>query len=270
MSSLQKEDSDIKPIYEAMKQSNEAPDWSSFTCYSEATMNLLAQWPLLTMVKDVIYRRWIDGRTNSTNWLQCIIPEAARDQILKMAHTGMNGGHYGIRKTQQQVQRRSYWKTWRQDCARFIRRCNHCASYRRGKPPKLGDLQDMTVGSPMARAGIDLSGPWPRSDGNTYILSFIDHFTKWAEAVPIPNKEAETVAKALVNNVFTKVGCVLQLLSDQGREFDNLLLTSLCHLLGTDKIRTSPYKASTNACTERLHRSINSMIAKCVDDNQRN
>jgi transposase InsO family protein len=122
----------------------------------------------------------------------------------------------------------------------------------------------------MARAGIDLTGPWPRSNNNTYILTFIDHFTKWAAAVPIPTKDAETVAKALVSNIFTQVGCVLQLLSDQGKEFDNLLMTSLCHLLGTDKIRTTSYKASTNASAERLHRSMNSMIAKCVDENQRN
>ena len=128
----------------------------------------------------------------------------------------------------------------------------------------------MTIGSPMARAWIDLTGPWPKSKGNVYILFFIDHFSKWADAIPIPCKDAKTVAKALVSKIFTQVGCVLQLLSDQGKEFDNLLLTSLCHLLGTDKIRTSPYKASTNASVERLHRSINSMIAKCIDKNQKN
>jgi transposase InsO family protein len=154
--------------------------------------------------------------------------------------------------------------------AQFVRRCPQCATYRRGKAPRHGDLQDMQVGSPMAQAGIDLTGPWPRSNNNKYILTFIDHFTKWATAVPIPSKDAETVAKALVSNIFTEIGCVLQFLSDQGKEFDNWLMTSLCHPLGTDKIRTTSYKASTNDSVERLHRSMNSMIAKCVDENQRN
>jgi len=35
----------------------------------------------------------------------------------------------------------------------------------------------MQVGSPMEHVGIDLTGPWPKSDGNIYILTFIDHFT---------------------------------------------------------------------------------------------
>jgi len=122
----------------------------------------------------------------------------------------------------------------------------------------------------MERAGIDLTGPWPKSSNNVYILVFVDHFTKWGDAVPLPNKEAETVAKALVQRIFTRVGCVLELLSDQGKEFDNALLTALCNLLGTHKLRTSPYKPSTNASVERLNRSIGSLIAKCIDDNQKN
>ena len=221
MATAQQQDVDISPVYAAMLESGEQPDWTTFTRCSEDTKNLVAQWPMLIMQEHVLYRRWIDAKTKETKWLQCIIPYAARDHILKMAHAGMSGGHYGIKKTGLQVQRRAYWKSWRQDSARFVRRCTECATYRRGKPPKLGQLQDMQVGAPMERAGIDLTGPWPKSNNCVYILTFIDHFTKWADAIPIPNKEAETVARALVTKIFSHVGCVMELLSDMGREFDN-------------------------------------------------
>jgi len=36
-----------------------------------------------------------------------------------------------------------------------------------------------------------------------------------------------------------------------------------------DKIRCSPYKPSTNACAERFHRTLNSMLGKVVNDSQR-
>jgi hypothetical protein len=39
---LQREDPDIGPVYAAFKQSKEEPDWQSFICHSEDTMNLLA------------------------------------------------------------------------------------------------------------------------------------------------------------------------------------------------------------------------------------
>jgi hypothetical protein len=128
----------------------------------------------------------------------------------------------------------------------------------------------MQTGSPFERVGIDLTGPWPKSGNKVYMLTYIDHFTKWADAIPLPNKEAVTVANALVSKIFVHVGVPLQILSDQGKEFDNNLMTSLCNKLGIGKVRTSPYHAATNACIERMHRSINGMLAKCVDQNQRN
>ena len=267
---LQQKDPDIGPVYAALSSSTEQPDLATFNPESEDTKNLVTQWPRLTLVEGVLYREWLDARTTQTKWLQCIIPSEVKDTILQVAHTGMSGGHLGIRKTTAQIHRRAYWRTWRKDVARFVRRCPQCASYRRSKAPRLGELQNLQVGSPMERVGIDLTGPWPKSDGNVYILTFIDHFTKWADAIPIPNKEAATVAQALVSKIFTHVGCPLQILSDQGKEFDCHLLKNLCNALGIDKIRTTPYKASTNGTAERLHRTINGMCAKMVSDNQRN
>ena len=265
----QQVDPDIKPVLEALSQSETMPDWVAHNKCSEDTKNLLAQWPLLSMQNGMLCRKWIDGR-QQTRWWQCVIPFSCREKVMQMAHTGMTGGHYGVKKTCFQVKRRAYWKSWRHDCTRFVRQCPQCATYHRGKPPKPGELQDMQTGSPFERVGIDLTGPWAKSENKVYILTFIDHFTKWADAIPLPNKEAVTVANALVSRIFTQVGVPLQILSDQGKEFDNNLMMSLCNKLGVDKVRTSPYHAATNGCTERMHRSINSMLAKCVDENQRN
>jgi hypothetical protein len=42
---------------------------------------------------------------------------------------------------------------------------------------------------------IDILGPLPRSeDGNRYLMVVEDYFTKWTEAIPIPNAEATTIA----------------------------------------------------------------------------
>jgi len=106
----------------------------------------------------------------------------------------------------------------------------------------------------MERWAIDLTGPHPRSrNGKVYILAAIDCFTRFVEAVAIANKEATTVTRALVENVFCRYGVTLQLISDQAKEFDNVLLLELCRLLGVGNIRTSAYKASTNGCIERFH-----------------
>jgi len=48
----------------------------------------------------------------------------------------------------------------------------------------------------------------------------MDSFTKWMEAFAIRNKEAETIAKVLAEQLFTRFGAPLLILSDQGREVD--------------------------------------------------
>jgi len=40
----------------------------------------------------------------------------------------------------------------------------------------------------------------------------MDGFTKWAETFPLRNKEAETIAKVLVEQVFARFGAPLSIL----------------------------------------------------------
>eukprot|EP00731_Ephydatia_muelleri_P025619 Em0017g702a len=74
---------------------------------------------------------------------------------------------------------------------------------------------------PLQRVAMDIMGPLPEtSRGNKYILVIADYFTKWSEAYPIPNMEAITVAKCLVNEFICRFGVPEQLHSDQGRNFE--------------------------------------------------
>ena len=44
---------------------------------------------------------------------------------------------------------------------------------------------------------IDIVGPLPPSQGNSYILTMIDRFSRWPEAVPLPEITADVVATVL-------------------------------------------------------------------------
>ena len=175
-----------------------------------------------------------------------------------------------MRRTSAQIRKRVYWPSWKDDVQREINRCPACARYRREKPPRQGLLQDMRIGEPMDRVGIDITGPHPVSNsGHKYILTVIDHFSRWAEAFPIRNQEAVTVAKVLCDQFISRFGCPRQILSDQGPCFESHLFQDLCRRLQIDKIRTSPYKPSTNGMVERFHKTLNSMLGKVVSTRQK-
>ena len=63
----------------------------------------------------------------------------------------------------------------------------------------------------------------------------MDVFFKWAETFAIPNKEARTVAKVLVEEVFCRLETFLALLTVNGGELDGRLMQEICLLLDIDK-----------------------------------
>jgi len=86
----------------------------------------------------------------------------------------------------------------------------------------------------------------------------MDGFSKWAEAFAVKHHDAETIATLLVEQVFCRYGAPLSLLTDQGKDVDGNLMRAVCELLGIEKLRTSPYKPSTDA-VERMHRTLNAV-----------
>ena len=65
-------------------------------------------------------------------------------------------------------------------------------------------------------------GPLPETEsGSKYVLVAVDYFTRWVEAYEIPNQEATTVARKLVDEMFSRFSPPEQLHSDQGRQFES-------------------------------------------------
>jgi len=83
--------------------------------------------------------------------------------------------------------------------------------YHRGTVKKQGELQNMCVGAPWECVGIDVTGLHPQSSKcNKFMVTVLDHFTKYAFAFPVRAHDAVTVAKHLEERVFFVYGVPLQ------------------------------------------------------------
>lgn len=265
----QLEDADIGFLVSRKEASEAKPEWRDVQARSETLRVYWSQWESLELQSGILYRKF--WRTDGVvAYYQFIVPHKLKDNVIRAAHTGMTGGHFGISKTKEQVQRRAYWHTWQNDVRSYCRRCDICARVLRGKTPKLGPLQSFVAGAPWDRIHIDLTGPHPRSRrGNQYILTCVDAFTKFALGIAIRDKTAHSVARALVEQVFSVFGIPLIIVSDLGREFENQTLSEICRLMGIRKLRTTSYKPSSNGIAERVHRTLNSALAKVVCESQK-
>ena len=235
---------------------------------SEHSKRLWNQWDQLEIHNGLVYRRYTGSGSND-EYKQLLVPRCCVENVLFNTHTGMAGGHFGQSKTLFQVKRRFHWGTWKTDVIRYCRQCPQCCRYYRGKLPRQAPLQPVIAGAPMERLYVDVTGPHPVSSrGNQYIVTCMDGFSKWAEAFAVKHNDAETIATLLVEQVFCRYGAPLSLLTDQGKDVDGNLMRAVCELLGIEKLRTSPYKPSTDA-VEKMHRTLNAVLGKTVSEHQK-
>ena len=259
-------DVDIKPVISWIN--NECrPSWEEVRACSSATRALWHQYESLVMIGGVLHRIFHNNDGDVKHY-QVVIPASLRAAFLELIHCDI-AGHLKFNKCVEHVQSRAWWISWRRDLKLFIDCCDRCAAYHRGAPPRQSKLRPMVISSPGLRWVIDLTGPHCSSRNYKYIFTAVCPVSKFAVAVPIKNKEAKTVAKALVNDVFLKHGLCVETLSDLGPEFQAELSVELYRILGIKQLRSSGYRPQTSGVVEVWHRTLNTMLAKVVSDHQR-
>ena len=145
----------------------------------------------------------------------------------------------------------AYWRGWKADVVLFCRRFIQCNRYRRGPGARQGELQQATAGGPFTKIHVDLTGPHVRSkNGFVFLLTAIDYFTKYLIYVPIRDKTALSVAKALVKHVYLLLECPILQISDIRGEFQNDVMRNIADLLGIQLNRTTAYRPSSNGAIE--------------------
>ena len=107
---------------------------------------------------------------------------------------------------------------------------------------------------------IDIVGPLPPSHGFSYILTCIDRFTRWPEAIPLADITAETVARAFTSGWVARFGIPSTVSTDRGRQFESTLWMQLMYLLGCKRIRTTSYHPIANGIIERFHRQLKASL----------
>jgi len=112
----------------------------------------------------------------------------------------------------------------------------------------------------MDRVELDLTGPHVSVNGLTYICTAMCSFTKFVVAWPIRDKKATTVAIGLMERVILPLCSFRELLTDNGKEFENELCHELCRLMGIEKLRTTFYTPQCNGGIERWHSTMNSLV----------
>ena len=115
---------------------------------------------------------------------------------------------------------------------------------------------------------MDIVGPLKESEGYRYVLTMVDRYSRWVEAVPMTNIEARTVAKHFIETWISRFGVPAIVTTDRGLLFQSQLFRELGDTFGIKHIQTSAYNPRANEIVERFHRQMKDALrAKSSDLN---
>ena len=192
---------------------------------------------------------------------RALVPEGLKEQVFLHLHCHPTAGHFGAEATKKRARSRFYYPSMGEDLSKAVASCTTCVAKRTTTDNKKGVThQPRRTGYPMQRIYLDLVGPLPLTTrSNRYILTIEDAFTRWVAAIPIPNKEASTVARHFVEKWVYIWGTPIGVHSDNGKEFTANLFMEVMKALKIQKTTTPPYNPHSNI-VERFHRSLHSTM----------
>lgn len=203
----------------------------------------------------------IEPNTETSANVEIVEDVETQKRILGEMHDSPIGGHQGVQRTLKRVQQYYTWPGMANDVKEYINKCEICQKNKIGRGTKMPMNITSTSQKPFERVFLDIVGPMVSTHkNNKYILTFQDDLTKYSEAIPIPNAEANTVAEAFVTRVICTHGTPNSLLTDQGTNFLSQVFKNTCRLLKIKKIQTSAYHPQSNGALERSHRTLSEYL----------
>ena len=216
----------------------------------------------LRVMKDKLLNRYvIDGdKTYETT----VIPRTLIAKVLWMAHDNL--GHNGTHRMYTLLKSLYYWKGLKHSIRKHIKMCYQCQ--RRNKQVvKYATLHFDVATFPMQFISMDLIGEFhpPTTNKNRYALTVICMLTGYVFCIPLRTKTTEEVIQVYIDNIYSKFGGSMKILSDNGTKFENKIFEQEAKELGVvHKLYIPPYHPASNGRIERFHAFLKACIAKHI------
>lgn len=186
--------------------------------------------------------------------------ETQINNIIKQYHDSPIGGHLGINRLYKKLKSLYSWSNMKQTITEYVKSCSLCKTNKHHIPLKTQAIVTTTPNKPFDIVSIDTVGPFALTEkGNRYAVTMQCDLSKYVIAVPVPDKAATTIAKAVVDKCILVFGPMKCIKTDQGTEYKGVF-DEVCKLLRIDHKCSTAYHPQTIGALERNHKCLNEYL----------
>ncbi len=120
----------------------------------------------------------------------------------------------------------------------------------------------------MLRVSMDIMTIEQSKSTRPHILIILNEYSKYAEAIPLLNQEATTIAKVFFRKWILRYGPPEELISDRGSNFLSKFFLHLCDLLNIRKITTAAYHPQGNRANECMQQRLYTILPSLIHQSE--
>ena len=207
-----------------------------------------------------------DKDRDKGNLFLLVIPEKYKPIILHTCHDSLLAGHEGPYRTAITIKQKFFIHNLMNKVKRYIEVCHTCLKtkpkYMKNRPMYRRIPADYAL---MQDLSIDIKTMPQAFSGYHLLLVITCDQTNFTIAVPLRDRQTQTVAEALIYRVIYLFGPPRQIVCDEATEFTSAIVQAILTMLNCKLKVISPYNHGSSKC-ERQIKTISENIVKHLWD----
>ena len=186
-------------------------------------------------------------------------------EVIHKVHTQLS--HVGRHKLLDIIQEHFYHPAMNKVARDYCSSCHHCQLFKVNTQPISPPILKIKTAKPFELFALDLLQFPKSSKGNVAALVAVDHFSKWLVAIPLRNKQANTVTNALQHQILPHLPRVPdRILTDNGPEFSNRIFNDALREHNIEHTFSTPYTPTSNGAVERINKTVIELLKGIADN----
>ena len=207
-----------------------------------------------------------DKDRDKGNLFLLVIPEKYEPIILHTYHDSLLAGHQGPYRTAMTIRQKCFIHNLMNKVKRYIEVCHTCLKTKPKYMKNRSMYRRIPVNyAPMEDLSIDTKTMPKAFGGHHLLLVIICDQTNFTIAVPLRDRQTQTIAEALIYRVIYLFSPPRQIVCDEATEFTSAIVQAILIMLNCRLKVISPYNHSSSKCKRQI-KTISKIIVKHLWD----